>query len=171
MYPHQENNFLPFRFEDAENEFVNSPINFPVIDTSESQQQSSTAPIQSGSSKENITIGAGRGRKQPLMDGPSKTFACGDCDRSFHRKEHLDRHRRSVHTQEKPFECQECGKKFSRSDNLSQHARTHESSAVVMGVLEDGELSADHPDSVSDGGMVLFKAAVSAQLWPFPSGK
>lgn len=68
---------------------------------------------------------ARRGRKQSLTEDPSKTFVCTLCSRRFRRQEHLKRHYRSLHTQEKPFECGECGKKFSRSDNLSQHQRTH----------------------------------------------
>lgn len=80
-----------------------------------------------------------RGRKQSLTEDPSKTFVCELCNRRFRRQEHLKRHYRSLHTQEKPFECHECGKKFSRSDNLSQHARTHGSGAVVMGILDDPE--------------------------------
>jgi C2H2 transcription facotor len=148
----------------------------------ESQQHTSTAPSQSGSSENNITnmMGSGsdtgatpqqapvnrRGRKQSLTEDPSKTFVCDLCNRRFRRQEHLKRHYRSLHTQEKPFECHECGKKFSRSDNLSQHARTHGSGAIVMGVLEDGELPTDHPDSGSDGeirglGKVLFEVAAA----------
>ena len=80
-----------------------------------------------------------RGRKQSLTEDPSKTFVCELCNRRFRRQEHLKRHYRSLHTQEKPFECHECGKKFSRSDNLSQHARTHGSGAIVMGVFDDND--------------------------------
>ena len=72
-----------------------------------------------------------RGRKQSLTDDPSKTFVCSLCSRRFRRQEHLKRHYRSLHTEEKPFECADCGKKFSRSDNLAQHARTHANSSVV----------------------------------------
>ena len=111
---------------------------------------------------------ARRGRKQSLTDDPSKTFVCALCSRRFRRQEHLKRHYRSLHTHDKPFECNECGKKFSRSDNLSQHARTHGSGAVVMGVLEDGELPPteagspiDHQDSGALGA-VLFEAAQAA---------
>ncbi|KZF24780.1 hypothetical protein L228DRAFT_267086 [Xylona heveae TC161] len=109
-----------------------------------------------------------RGRKQSLTDDPSKTFVCTLCSRRFRRQEHLKRHYRSLHTQDKPFECGECGKKFSRSDNLSQHARTHGSGAVVMGVLEDGEVPADTKEESSDEGdsaalgAVLFEAAQAA---------
>lgn len=78
-----------------------------------------------------------RGRKQSLTEDPSKTFVCELCNRRFRRQEHLKRHYRSLHTQDKPFECQECGKKFSRSDNLSQHARTHGSGAIVMNLIDD----------------------------------
>lgn len=80
-----------------------------------------------------------RGRKQSLTEDPSKTFVCDLCNRRFRRQEHLKRHYRSLHTQEKPFECNECGKKFSRSDNLAQHARTHSGGAIVMDLLENPE--------------------------------
>lgn len=146
-------------------------------------QQTSTAPSQSGSSEAasaSNAMGTGsdagnnqptvnrRGRKQSLTEDPSKTFVCELCNRRFRRQEHLKRHYRSLHTQDKPFECHECGKKFSRSDNLSQHARTHGSGAIIMGVLEDGELPSDHLESASDGehiqqlGNVLFRIAAAA---------
>ena len=111
---------------------------------------------------------ARRGRKQSLTDDPSKTFVCNLCSRRFRRQEHLKRHYRSLHTHDKPFECNECGKKFSRSDNLSQHSRTHGAGAIVMGVLEDGELPPteagspiDHNDTGALGA-VLFEAAQAA---------
>lgn len=83
-----------------------------------------------------------RGRKQSLTEDPSKTFVCDLCNRRFRRQEHLKRHYRSLHTQEKPFECSECGKKFSRSDNLAQHARTHGSGAIVMNLINDPDAMA-----------------------------
>ncbi|RDA95905.1 hypothetical protein CP533_5909 [Ophiocordyceps camponoti-saundersi (nom. inval.)] len=89
-----------------------------------------------------------RGRKQSLTDDPSKTFVCDLCNRRFRRQEHLKRHYRSLHTQEKPFECHECGKKFSRSDNLAQHSRTHTGGAIVMNLIENGD------PSVYDGSVV-----------------
>ncbi|MCJ1368071.1 hypothetical protein MMC16_007210 [Acarospora aff. strigata] len=145
------------------------------------QQETSSAPqSQSGSSDGNALASGSdapasapvpvnrRGRKQSLTEDPSKTFVCTLCSRRFRRQEHLKRHYRSLHTQDKPFECNECGKKFSRSDNLSQHARTHGSGAIVMGVLEDGELpptARTEPFEEGDAGAlgaVLFEAAQAA---------
>ena len=143
------------------------------------QQASSNAESQAGSSDCNAVTSntdatstgsqpiARRGRKQSLTDDPSKTFVCTLCSRRFRRQEHLKRHYRSLHTHDKPFECNECGKKFSRSDNLSQHARTHGSGAIVMGVLEDGELPPTEKVVSVDGdtgalGAVLFEAAQAA---------
>ena len=109
-----------------------------------------------------------RGRKQSLTEDPTKTFVCTLCSRRFRRQEHLKRHYRSLHTHDKPFECNECGKKFSRSDNLSQHARTHGAGAIVMGVLEEGELPpTGHASPLEsrdpgDLGAVLFEAAQAA---------
>lgn len=148
-------------------------------------QQNSTAPSQGGSENtgNNLTgvgsdAGTGvtpqapvnrRGRKQSLTEDPSKTFVCELCNRRFRRQEHLKRHYRSLHTEEKPFECNECGKKFSRSDNLAQHARTHGSGAILMGVLEDGELPSDHKYGESESepeirhyGKVLYQVAAAA---------
>lgn len=148
--------------------------------TSGSQQTSTAPDSHAGSSDGNAATSnttslstptlpiARRGRKQSLTEDPSKTFVCTLCSRRFRRQEHLKRHYRSLHTHDKPFECNECGKKFSRSDNLSQHARTHGSGAIVMGVLEDGELPpAEGPETVDheDTGMLgaaLFEAAQAA---------
>lgn len=66
-----------------------------------------------------------RGRKPSLAYDATKQFVCTYCSRRFRRQEHLKRHFRSLHTNEKPFDCELCGKKFSRSDNLAQHIKTH----------------------------------------------
>ncbi|CCH44531.1 Zinc finger protein [Wickerhamomyces ciferrii] len=68
---------------------------------------------------------ARRGRKPSLAYDATKQFVCTYCQRRFRRQEHLKRHFRSLHTNEKPFNCDLCGKKFSRSDNLAQHIKTH----------------------------------------------
>ena len=145
-----------------------------------SQQPSSATQSQGGSSDGNAMSSSAdvpatttqpvsrRGRKQSLTEDPSKTFVCTLCSRRFRRQEHLKRHYRSLHTHDKPFECNECGKKFSRSDNLSQHQRTHGSGAIVMGVLEDGELPpTEKTEPLEEGdagvlGAVLFEAAQAA---------
>lgn len=154
----------------------------PAQESNAEGQQNNDAPSHSGSSEQHATnsvIGSEsgatptqqpvnrRGRKQSLTEDPSKTFICEICNRRFRRQEHLKRHYRSLHTEDKPFECHECGKKFSRSDNLSQHSRTHGSGAMVMGVLEEGELPPGDMDSgdsehIHTLGNVLFNAAAAA---------
>ncbi|KAL8721273.1 MAG: hypothetical protein Q9225_002015 [Loekoesia sp. 1 TL-2023] len=153
----------------------------PSPQQSSSQQQNSSVPDSNSGSSDNTAIPSSastpaatsqpisrRGRKQSLTDDPSKQFVCNLCSRRFRRQEHLKRHYRSLHTHDKPFECNECGKKFSRSDNLSQHARTHGTGAVVMGVLEDGEVPpGEKAQSLEDSdtgalGAVLFEAAQAA---------
>lgn len=85
-----------------------------------------------------------RGRKQSLTEDPSKTFVCTLCARRFRRQEHLKRHYRSLHTEDKPFECGDCGKKFSRSDNLAQHARTHAGGSIADIAAPSSNTSATH---------------------------
>ncbi|KAK4230760.1 hypothetical protein QBC38DRAFT_356379 [Podospora fimiseda] len=139
------------------------PIMSAAADSATSQEaqtpsnQGSAAPeTTTNSSDANSTVGDGatpnssstpapvnrRGRKQSLTEDPSKTFVCEICSRRFRRQEHLKRHTRSLHTQDKPFECTECGKKFSRSDNLAQHARTHGSGAIALDLLDNPEAMA-----------------------------
>lgn len=131
-------------------------------------QNSSAAPASNSSETTGQNQGSvnRRGRKQSLTDDPSKTFVCTLCARRFRRQEHLKRHYRSLHTQDKPFECTDCGKKFSRSDNLAQHARTHGTGAIVMGVLDANDVSPPTPSlGESDAGTlgaVLYEAAQAA---------
>lgn len=107
-----------------------------------------------------------RGRKQSLTDDPSKTFVCTLCSRRFRRQEHLKRHYRSLHTEEKPFECGDCGKKFSRSDNLAQHARTHGNMSFVMDLAGPREPQSELPPFEDQDagalGAVLYEAARAA---------
>lgn len=148
----------------------NEQPNSPSRDSTASEERDNSP---SGSDDPNASAPAPtnrRGRKQSLTEDPSKTFVCDLCNRRFRRQEHLKRHYRSLHTQEKPFECHECGKKFSRSDNLAQHARTHGSGAIVMNLLEDGEVPAYGPGTMpapgaedySTYGKVLFQ--ISTEL-------
>jgi len=158
---------------------VNNCGNNTQAESSSTQPQASGAPTQENSETNHQTSSSSeatapapalpvnrRGRKQSLTDDPSKTFVCTLCARRFRRQEHLKRHYRSLHTQDKPFECTECGKKFSRSDNLAQHARTHGPGAIVMGVLEAHEVGADPPSYVNQDagalGAVLYEAAQAA---------
>ncbi|PWN49986.1 hypothetical protein IE53DRAFT_305830, partial [Violaceomyces palustris] len=77
-----------------------------------------------------------RGRRVPSkpeemnnLGKSGKVYTCKvpGCGKCFKRSEHLKRHVRSIHTDDKPFMCPfpGCRKRFSRHDNLNQHARVH----------------------------------------------
>jgi len=78
-----------------------------------------------------------RGRRVPTsptvvengIEKSARTYVCdvSGCGKCFARGEHLKRHVRSIHTNEKPHKCPHpsCGKEFSRHDNLCQHMRVH----------------------------------------------
>ncbi|KAI0281299.1 hypothetical protein BGY98DRAFT_932187 [Russula aff. rugulosa BPL654] len=75
-----------------------------------------------------------RGRRVPtapviIVQGGCTVDGCYKC---FARGEHLKRHVRSIHTNEKPHKCpvEGCGKDFSRHDNLGQHMRVHKGQAL-----------------------------------------
>ncbi|KZT42703.1 hypothetical protein SISSUDRAFT_979905 [Sistotremastrum suecicum HHB10207 ss-3] len=70
----------------------------------------------------------------------SRNYVCEvkQCGKRFSRGEHLKRHIRSIHTNEKPFKCpfHSCDKYFSRFDNLTQHQKVHKSPAFNTDVTE-----------------------------------
>ncbi|KAG2125074.1 uncharacterized protein EDB93DRAFT_1098182 [Suillus bovinus] len=85
-----------------------------------------------------------RGRKVPVSSGGpvyarskdrskkgTRTYTChvDGCSKCFVRSEHLKRHIRSIHTNDKPWVCPVggCEREFSRRDNLNQHMRIHKS--------------------------------------------
>ncbi|KAL4973946.1 hypothetical protein BDW66DRAFT_93928 [Aspergillus desertorum] len=142
---------------------VDCTVEPAVRDRADCQARQNSVVSASGSETTSAPVSVNRrGRKQSLTDDPSKTFVCNLCSRRFRRQEHLKRHYRSLHTQDKPFECGECGKKFSRSDNLAQHARTHAATtSVVMGVIDTNNVQT-YEDRDSSTVSVLFEAATKS---------
>ncbi|XP_058448437.1 zinc finger protein 569-like [Malaya genurostris] len=67
---------------------------------------------------------------KPLLQRPDdeteeKNHICQICNKSFIRRQHLDRHM-SIHIpDEKKFKCTECNKAFNRKDNLRTHMKIH----------------------------------------------
>lgn len=124
------------------NQTQHSPVD--AHDSPDAQGEDGSPENGNGTSEDpNSSSATRRGRKQSLTEDPSKTFVCHLCNRRFRRQEHLKRHYRSLHTQDKPFKCQECGKQFSRSDNLSQHQRTHGSGSFPLQVVDASQMPQD----------------------------
>ena len=133
----------------------------PSHESSETNPQSTTSS-ETPAPTPMVPVGR-RGRKQSLTEDPSKTFVCTLCSRRFRRQEHLKRHYRSLHTEDKPFECQDCGKKFSRSDNLAQHTRTHGGSGMPMTMSDHHPESSPFDDQDAGAlGAVLYEVAQAA---------
>lgn len=89
-----------------------------------------------------------RGRRVPNnpeelnnLGKSGKVYTCEvpGCGKCFKRSEHLKRHVRSIHTDDKPFTCH-CGKTFSRHDNLNQHARVHAQAGSMSSMSPQSEI-------------------------------
>ncbi|KAF8602315.1 hypothetical protein BDV93DRAFT_444416, partial [Ceratobasidium sp. AG-I] len=101
----------------------------PVLISAQRSRVAAPVPVEGLTKKS-------RGRRVPTANNTAgegdiltRMFACtvDGCGKCFHRGEHLKRHIRSIHTNERPHSCPEpdCQKTFSRHDNLIQHMKTH----------------------------------------------
>ncbi|KAI0694438.1 hypothetical protein BC835DRAFT_1349643 [Cytidiella melzeri] len=160
-----------------------TPENLPSRDTLKSARRVSRRP--NPVAVPNLTKKA-RGRPVPTKDtllkpGNGRAYACPvqECRKVFTRAEHLKRHTRSIHTNEKPFKCDElnCGRLFTRHDNLLQHLKNHRNSPSSRDVSADyGPLDRVHithmspePDhsQVSPSMGVLIPPSISAMSISF----
>lgn len=91
-------------------------------------RRSRRRPSSSLSSSRRLSSGNGVAGMEDTA-GRTRSYVCrvNGCGKCFQRGEHLKRHMRSIHTNEKPFKCPHpgCGKDFSRRDNLFQHTSIH----------------------------------------------
>ena len=55
--------------------------------------------------------------------GTFSEISCEQCDQTFKRSSHLNRHMASVHCEMKKFQCLFCEKIFPRKDNLKRHIK------------------------------------------------
>ena len=53
----------------------------------------------------------------------NENFDCILCNKSFKRKDHLQRHRSSIHHSKTEVACSKCDKKFARKDNWKKHIK------------------------------------------------
>lgn len=61
---------------------------------------------------------------QEIVHQGKKPYKCDQCDRSFSKKSHLERHA-YVHSKDKPLHCLVCGKGFTTGQQLRRHEITH----------------------------------------------
>lgn len=58
-------------------------------------------------------------------------YPCSVCGINFKTKGFLNRHKKSVHTDEKPFKCEHCEKCFKRKAHLQKHTSNLHSTAKI----------------------------------------
>lgn len=73
-----------------------------------------------------LFFSAGRQQRPRLRRAATELHRCATCQMNFNRLEHLKRHERSRHSDERPFACDFCGRTFKRQDNFATHLRIHQ---------------------------------------------
>ncbi|XP_063229319.1 zinc finger protein 300-like [Bacillus rossius redtenbacheri] len=58
------------------------------------------------------------------VHGDDRPFGCTECNQSFKKKSHLDKHN-MLHSGDRPYVCRECGNAFTQRSHLRTHQRTH----------------------------------------------
>ena len=69
-----------------------------------------------------------------------KKFVCDICNETFQTKQHLVRHKDSVHSKDETFPCRYCDKAFLRKDNAKRHSDLYcklRPFIIVFEVLEE----------------------------------
>lgn len=61
---------------------------------------------------------------QDIVHRGIRPFKCNQCEESFTRQVHLERHL-WIHTDERPFHCSQCGKGVVTKQHLKRHELTH----------------------------------------------
>ncbi|KAG8936204.1 zf-C2H2 Zinc finger, C2H2 type [Tulasnella sp. 418] len=122
------------------------------------------------------------GKKAEEPSDPSRPHVCPICFGTFARSEHLKRHLRSLHSENKPNVCEYpgCGKTFSRKDNLRQHMQTHSKGkgagssngrsrarSAASAAASYDDIDSEPPMSPSDESMMFtFTASTSLPVGP-----
>ncbi|CAN6626581.1 hypothetical protein TRVA0_011S00144 [Trichomonascus vanleenenianus] len=90
-----------------------------------------------------------------------KPFACTfpGCDKSFQRKEHLNRHNLN-HAPKHTYCCEKCGKEFYRRDLYNRHEERHKRG---MWFRRSGNLSANAQTQIARQNQLKAAAAAAAQ--------
>ena len=126
-----------------------SPYQSPALEQNPFDSQGGRRMSIDGQMIPGIITKRSRGRRVPNnpeelnnLGKSGKVYTCKvpGCGKCFKRSEHLKRHVRSIHTDEKPYTCH-CGKTFSRHDNLNQHARVHLPGGMDSPSSQDASLS------------------------------
>lgn len=63
-------------------------------------------------------------RQLGAAPGPKKPHTCGQCGKSFNKKQDLRKHQ-GTHSTERPFSCHDCGRSFRLKQILVSHMKVH----------------------------------------------
>ncbi len=72
-----------------------------------------------------------RSSKNRVDETSERSLQCGHCDKTFRRRDHLNKHVLSVHTSERRFCCHICSKRYTSPGTLRQHMNSSHSQKML----------------------------------------
>lgn len=85
--------------------------------------QPEPAPCETRPVKNNTSTPSNNSQPAPNVTTPSveKKYECDLCEKTFSRKDGMERHQNSVHTNEFPYHCSRCRKGFYEDKDAKKH--------------------------------------------------
>ncbi|KAJ3079055.1 hypothetical protein HK102_004057 [Quaeritorhiza haematococci] len=96
-----------------------------------------------------------------------RNFPCDECNARFRRKQDLQRHRRTMHSEAKLHRCPNCDKEFARADALKRHMQSKSRIHACPGNLANaGKNGATVSPSSAPGNVNVNASAAAATPSP-----
>ena len=118
-----------------------------------------------GSMSENLFPSCVSPKKNLSSNSAEKKFACDRCEKTFHKKFHLNRHKLQHSGIVKKYVCEKCDKTYSSSAHLKRHTRSKHSRTNLLASEECEKFICDKCDKTfsRSKGLMLHQVIHSGQ--------
>ena len=108
------------------------PHNLSKEKVEEAERPPLQQPDQVSSSSDEVNKKSRKRKRATIADETTeRSLECGQCDKTFRRRDHLNKHVLSIHTSERRFSCHICSKRYTSMGTLRQHMNNSHSQKML----------------------------------------